>query len=129
MEVAETIIKKDFDLQRAIAGDPIITRDGRKVLQFSYFPKCPGYKIVVHIEGNKGVDIMPESGRVFGDGGDNPSDLFMACYTKTFWLNIEHPVEGQIRGCYKMYTSEENANKNAGKSRFGNKAFKIVIEE
>lgn len=67
---------KPFDLQKALAGDLVVTRDGRPVTQIHVF-KVDGEPVYGVVDG--GVTCWPENGHYnpFTDEED-PFDLFMA---------------------------------------------------
>ncbi len=86
-----------FDLQRALAGDAVVTRDGRPVLQVLHFDKVPRehlYCVAALVIDNP--DEMNEDGSIetFGINGEyelgseNDEDLFMVPKTKTYWANV-----------------------------------------
>lgn len=82
-----------FDLARAMAGEPIVTRDGRKVSFLGHVPGFkPTHRVIAAIEGNDSPDTFYEDGRYYENMGDK-NDLFMAPKPKrTVWVNIWMPV-------------------------------------
>lgn len=128
---------KPFDLQKALAGDPVVTRDGRKVLKVAHFPECAGWEVAVHIEGDKNLTAMPQSGRYLagrGKAGDSEYDLFMAPKQREVWVNIYSPAASCENGIW--FESEQEADfahqppmTEAKRVRLGNKAHKITFEE
>lgn len=79
---------KPFSLEAAKAGDPIITRDGRKARFIAHVPEFDkGYRIVVAIEGNCSVSEFYESGRG-SESRENAYDLFMAPERRTVYVNL-----------------------------------------
>lgn len=81
-----------FDLARAMAGEPIVTRDGRKARFVAHVPEAEDYKVVAFVEGERAAINYTESG-VFELGADDyifiRYDLFMAPKPKrTVWVNV-----------------------------------------
>lgn len=105
------IIKmREFDLQKALAGEKLITRDGRKITeiyQFKTYNKSE-FNIMGVIE-NEEMFHYDESGRA-GRFGEFPQDLFMAPTTKTYYVNVyENDIEtGSING-RRIHCSKEEA--------------------
>lgn len=79
---------KPFNLERALAGDKVVTRDGREVTEIHHFKSVTSmYEVFVSINGSvyacskEGSYTFPEEGR---------NDLFMAPITKRFeaWVSV-----------------------------------------
>jgi hypothetical protein len=68
---------KPFNLQQALAGAPVVTRDGRKVEELHYFKNVTkgDFPIVGVIDGR--LESFTESGN-FNVSNISESDLFMA---------------------------------------------------
>ena len=79
---------KPFNLERAIAGDKIVTRSGNEFKFAGYWKDAaPGVRITGwYFSGNaKGALCSRyEDGRCYHDE-DNPGDLFMAPKLRTWW--------------------------------------------
>jgi inorganic pyrophosphatase len=101
---------KPFNLEEAISGKPLITRNGRKVLKFHYFDlegmdEC----IVAVIEGFKSIYVFHKNGRYFKDEEDI-NDLCMA--EPETWINVYYSkTQDKIYNSVK-YNSEEEAKEN-----------------
>jgi hypothetical protein len=76
---------KPFNLQDALAGKPVVTRDGKAVKQIAYFPEVETYAVMAYIEGSD-VDTYTREGSYWSSKGTH--DLFMASTKKTGWVNI-----------------------------------------
>lgn len=78
-----------FDLARAKAGEPIVTRDGRKVRFLAHAPELEDLnRVVVAIEGDRSAESFYENGCYIFDE-DWANDLFMAPKPKrTVWVNV-----------------------------------------
>lgn len=108
-------MKQFFDIERIKAGDPVVTRDGRKARYIgSYNGKL--YKHVFIVPEADGTEVyLPVTDAGSPDhsyyivGRVLMNDLFMAPTEKEGWINI-------YRGGYvgKIYNSEEEANSNRG---------------
>jgi len=91
---------KPFNLEAALAGHPVQTRDGRPVTQLTNFSVTSHYSLVGVIEG--------EFYKWMRDGGhlssyvESERDLFMAPIRKTGWL-----ARFAYRFCRGPYVSEE----------------------
>lgn len=77
---------KPFNLQEALAGKPVVTRDGRKVLQIAHFPKAND-PIRAQIEGSGHVTSFTEKG-TFYSVNQSDSDLFMESTKYTRYINL-----------------------------------------
>jgi hypothetical protein len=76
---------KPFDLERALAGDPVVTRDGRKVTEIHYFKTLEDrYFILAVIDGS--AHHFKENGRRFDFECD--CDLLMYPITKKYYIPI-----------------------------------------
>lgn len=110
---------KTFDLKAALDGEPVVTRDGRKVVQIAHFPSVSdGYRLEVLVSGDCRSRSYWDSGKY--SNGDNALDLFMASKPVKVWLNLYHV------GSYfssAVHTSEESANMNGPLDRIGGKAW------
>lgn len=80
---------KPFNLERALAGDKVVTRDGREVTFVGHFPKLtPGYRVAAIIAGDQIIRQFGESGKYNMDGQEAITDLFMAPKTVKRWVNF-----------------------------------------
>lgn len=97
---------KPFDLERALAGDPIVTRDGKEALDFAYFPNIKNEaeeKIRVVIDG--GIFSYFTNGKYYSYK-ESSSDLFMAGTKKEGWINIYSNIS--YYGIWKTKEEAEN---------------------
>jgi hypothetical protein len=74
-----------FDLERALAGEEVITRDGDRVTQTYVFKYVVGDSLFV--VKNEGVYRYNLEGRYYGDT-DSPSDLFMVPKKLSGFVNV-----------------------------------------
>lgn len=106
---------KPFDLEKALAGAPVVTEDGDKVLQIAHLSAAPeSHRVVALIETQVGTVI-----RCFSeDGHTTPSQasLKMASIKKTVYMNIYRRISqinllGDVYGY--QYQSKDAAEKCA----------------
>lgn len=79
-----------FDLARAMAGEPIVTRDGRAVKFVAHVPelKSDDERVLVLVEGDYHVSYFCETGE-YMKKDKSKYDLFMAPKPKrTVWVNV-----------------------------------------
>ena len=87
---------KPFDLQKAKAGKPVCTRDGRKARIICFdrrlFYKNVSYPILTLVERSDGEDDVcgyNEKGKVLiEDGAEYKDDLMMLPEKKEGWVNV-----------------------------------------
>jgi hypothetical protein len=106
---------KPFDLEKALAGAPVVTRDGRKVTEIHLFKTRRGLNNVVYIADGEFVTIA-EDGKSASGAYESERDLFMAAQKVTKWLNVfrhsktrNDPIPGNW-----FYDSREEADRTAG---------------
>lgn len=94
---------KEFNLEEAIAGKPIVTRDGKKVLDFHYFEDVNlkiHHPITVLIEGSIRLDSYTRKGTYY-TSGISLNDLLMYEEPKTYYANVyKHPSGRPYTGHY-----------------------------
>jgi hypothetical protein len=91
---------KPFNLEKALAGDPVITRDGRKVTDIHYFKaKDLDTPVIAEID-NTNLKFYTNDGKYYHkfyyQNNDSHYDLFMAPVIKTYWVNIYKHSNGTI---------------------------------
>lgn len=119
---------KKFDLERALAGDPVITRDGRKVLQLVYFSMAEKEsKILALLEiGGSPASFFKDGKYIAGEEHD--VDLFMAHKTKKLWIAISKEAdEKNHRKCSHAFSSIEECKRYG--FREGHHYVEVEIEE
>jgi hypothetical protein len=118
---------KAFDLEAALAGEPVVTRDGRKATVTKLPITAPDGRVLISQRENGDIAAYH---RADGTAGLRHYDLFMATTQKTFWVNLYHNTSG-IGFMLKAsrYETEGHADHNSISNRIGGKAHPIVIEE
>ena len=121
-----------FNLERARAGEPIVTRNGRKAKFIAYVPDAQLFNERVVFLLDHRIKTTCADGFSY-PAHENKSDLFMAEKKRTVWVNILlRPNEME---CAYHYESEEDADKDAtvfcgaNVLRIGGKAYPVEIEE
>jgi hypothetical protein len=102
---------KPFDLEKALAGEPVVTRDGQKIIEIHYFKYVKTkFPLVVHIENNSSVDHYTIKGKWTDDFVNEELDLFMDELEK--WVNVYHSKVREEAWCSRFYQSENEAKEN-----------------
>lgn len=102
---------KPFNLEEALAGKPVVTRDGQQVKKITRFDvnqtnPYSVYGLVGDIIGN-----WTESGKyVAGTPSENPLDLFIETEAICIWVNVRKKRD---RLFVEHYYLEEEAVENA----------------
>ena len=107
---------KPFSLEQALAGTPVITRDGVKVIRLIELPEAkPKSKLVVVLEDGE-TATFNEAGRYYSMR-DSSLDLFMAPTKKEGYINIykdEHHVAVNSTFAYRTKEEAEAASDWSG---------------
>lgn len=142
---SDTSKLKPFNLSDALAGKPVVTRDGRPVKIAGYNPDFNGNSLAAWMgapadkEMNHATVHAWNKDGIYDVGIDHDFDLFMAPTTRTVWVNIYRPLPGALDFVSTTHHSEQLANDphdqavarlgNPLLSRLGGKAHPIIIEE
>ena len=98
---------KPFNLEAALNGKPVITREGDKVIQLAYFPTVIGDTLFVQL--GKRVYRYDKYGAFLRDH-ISPYDLFMATTKREGWINVyKDKADGFERGF--IYNSPDEAER------------------
>lgn len=89
---------KKFDLERALAGDPVITREGHKVSKLVFFEVIKGQSVFALINGV--VRAFWRDGSWCGDV-DADFDLFMAPVKREVFINLYRASCGGFKIVFK----------------------------
>lgn len=86
---------KEFNLQKALTGSPVVTRSGTVVDQIAHFPDTVLYPVVVHLKGYDSVyqvgsdgKVPPHSNFTYSVKERREYDLFMVGVKRTVYVNI-----------------------------------------
>lgn len=111
---------KPFNLTQALAGQPVVTRDGRKVMWIAHDPGAhAAERIVARIASNPYHSVWHETGR---HACDDSLDLFMGPQKKEGWVNVYPNMDTSV-----VHPTKEDANNAALASRLA--CCKIEWEE
>lgn len=101
---------KPFDLGRALAGDEVVTRDGRKVLQLFYFDKASDISerlyALIGWKDDKSGEYYDEITR-YNDNGiwfeerESHLDLFLMPKKKKLWIPVS-----KAQGLHGFYNTD-----------------------
>ncbi len=92
---------KPFNLERALAGDRVVTRNGLEVIELQYFKKRERFKVLALIEvevGENGEFKAYNDDGTFCQKMNAHYDLFMAPKVKTYYVNLYRDDELMVTG-------------------------------
>lgn len=111
---------KKFNLEEALQGKPVVTRDGRKVGRIVHLDGISDvYSVLTVIDGD--LERYTKEGKFLnGSSGPHSYDLFMESAKKEGWVNIYdkekaglgNQIKGRLTG-ENIYNNEECARKAA----------------
>ena len=114
-----------FNLEQALAGKAVVTRDGSVVKQLTKFEDVVGvWKLYAVVNGE--VMSFKINGKQGGGPNDSPYDLFMASEKK--WVNVYY-INGVASSSVIGYDSEEAAIRNRRKDANDSNTKTICFEE
>ena len=97
---------KPFNLSQALAGRPVVIRDGRKVTWIAHDPGAHAdARIIARIEGNPYHSVWNEQGR-FARGCNLAMQLFMAPIKRHGWVNVLYNGANTYCNCVIYDTKE-----------------------
>lgn len=80
-------MKKEFNLEEALKGAKLVTRDGREVSEWKYFETGNKiYRIASVIDGE--IQTFTKEGRYLVDGSAHYKDLFIKTEPKKCYVNV-----------------------------------------
>lgn len=116
---------KPFDLEKAKAGAPLVTRAGEEAHFVAHVPEADKYyRVVVRVGGI--VSAFSETGKYAG--GEHHYDLFMAPVKRKVWLAIQGPTEPKYPGSLGWVYTDEAAARDAAPD-VGRRFIEVEIEE
>jgi len=114
-----------FNLERALAGEPVVTRDGRKVTQIHVFDVSEKYK-VYGVVSDKYITCWDINGNYTHGLEESNHDLFMKPKVIEGWINVYQEGDSIWTSC--AHESEERAKQTIGKFATYIKTIKITNE-
>ena len=104
---------KPFDLEKALAGEPVVTKQGDKVIQLHYFSNLGSeFKVIAHREHSFTFDTY----KINGMYSDVISELDLMMEEPEQWVNVYHSG---------VYQSEADAKANIS---VGSKIYQFTIK-
>ena len=100
----------EFNLERALAGEPVITRNGKKVTQLHLFNTNTEQPLLGIIEGDEDIFNWGTNGK-YNSPKETSFDLFMAVEKKSIWINV-YLIEGKFRIGSHHFPSKTTAKEN-----------------
>lgn len=114
---------KPFDLEKALAGEPVVTRNGARVTKICVFEDVKdSYPVITSINGR--IRSFTSKGAYVNDDSTSPYDLFMAPKKRTVWVNLYPDTTVAM-----VRPTKEQADSCAMRQRIGGKAWPLEIEE
>ncbi len=107
---------KPFDLEKALAGEPVITRDGKQIKEIIRFNNITDNELPkIYALIDDGTNIDNELVESFHDcgtwllGTDSDHDLFMAQKTKKLYINLYRYPDGITVTDHHPYDTHDEA--------------------
>lgn len=99
---------KPFNLEEALAGKSVVTRDGREVTQITKFNlNNKDEQPLIGVVGGH-IESFWESGKYLDKDTIHINDLFMKAEKKTYWVNVYKNYYDEVC-CGQVYINEEQA--------------------
>lgn len=119
---------KPFNLQEALEGKPIVTRDGRKIIECHYFKYINKslFPIYAIFEGESSTRTFTINGEC-NYGSESSHDLFMYEEPRTYFVNVYKDLDGVPYTCHKMHDFLFDALTNKDKDVSYVKTIEITI--
>ncbi len=111
---------KPFNLERALAGDPVVTRNGRVVCNLRENGKTNEYPLTGNMQ--RGIDSWTINGNFYSGAEriETDNDLFMAPTKKSGWMNIYSKMNCDVHLVARtgdIHESKERADRSGDSSR------------
>jgi len=101
---------KPFDLEKALAGEPVVSKEGRKVIQLHYFPNLgSNFKVIAQLEHGFSFDTFTIHGK-YSDDESSQLDLIMAEPER--WVNVYYSKAQDNVWASQFYESESEAKEH-----------------
>lgn len=111
---------KPFDLEKALAGEPVVTRDGNPVTQVTKFDCDSAYPLRAVIDGK--IISFTTNGNT-NVSIEHEHDLFMAEPER--WVNVYWNEEKQNAYCGFHHSSEAEAKANINNPNYYQTTIKL----
>lgn len=109
---------KPFNLEEALNGAKVVTRDGREVTQLTFFETKSPFPLIGVCD-NGFMSSWQKNGINNTESSISENDLFIEVETKSVWANVcandnGFPYIGHYKNIY-YWGSEEDAKKDSSK--------------
>jgi hypothetical protein len=95
-----------FDLEKALNGAKVVTRDGHEIKELTKFEVSTGYQLAGVMDGI--LHTWTTQGSFYEDR-ESISDLFLAVEPKRIWVNVFKGRYGNLYLGFATYDSKEIA--------------------
>lgn len=119
---------KPFDLEAALRGEPLITRDGRKVINFVQLAPMENLYPFAACVDVIGIETYTKEGLIIHESSNEGGDLFMAPKPKKkLWIAIsKNLMIDNIHQSSCAYPSKELLLENLENNEFSVEYFEII---
>ena len=105
---------KPFCLADALAGKPVVSKKGKKVVELHLWKTLTKFPLEAVLEGEKGSNGYTKDGMFYDTGVLSDYDLFMATPPQEAWVNVYVGTSG-VFGF--LAATKEQADKDAREDR------------
>lgn len=121
---------KPFDLHKALAGHPVVTRNGRKIIRIAHFPEATMYPVSALIDGEDRAFTFTESGKYHRlSNGDGNLDLSLEVTSAKRWARITRCIHDGRMACSFGHLSKQSADAPDGVFSYVLPAYEYEVEE
>jgi hypothetical protein len=114
-----------FDLEKALNGAKVVTRDGHEVTQLTKFESVnDDYPVIGVLDNN--LQAWTTQGKFNTNHGESDADLFLAVEPQRVWVNVYHDNYGEI---YAQFFRDETLAISRGKVKGSNYIKTIEITD
>lgn len=125
-------MKKPFDLEQAVAGKPVVTRESKavvKVVSFVGIATITEFPIMFCLEGF--IYCCTAEGKMYPGNDEGSRDLFMHVEDEAVWVNVYQNPNGSKHT--HSYPTQAAADESAVSvvtwaERMNGKAYKLVLD-
>jgi hypothetical protein len=103
---------KPFDLEKAMAGDPVVMRNGTPYKFGAYNKDARGDAKLIGWDNDGFAYTHLANGNFLNGDNESDNDLFMAPKTRTVYVNFAKYESGNIL-CLGVYDTEQSAKINS----------------
>ncbi len=120
---------RKFDLEKALAGEAVVTREGKKVLELHLFKSNVTHPLVAIIE-NKNIQCAYKINGKYDPDSDRSEDLLMAPVTEKYWFNVYKDRQNRIEFNHSYaYDNEKEARENIYSEEMYIRTICVELEE